>query len=191
MTRAPFMVLTTGNAGIQGLLRERRPIMNGHRNQQSARYGIDVRGFHLHAEADELKEVLAVLNGHASTVSVIDRQRRTVVCDGRMEEVRKAIRSAIVLEEKEPPDTSEQSERPRVYAVDIRGFHFHAEADELKQVLARLNGHAGMVSIIDRQRRTVVCDGLMEEVRETIRNAVARQGIGVTHADERSECPRV
>jgi hypothetical protein len=36
-----------------------------------------------------------------------------------------------------------------------------------------------------------VCDGLMEEVRETIRNAVARQGIGVTHADERSECPRV
>ena len=54
------------------------------------------------------------------------------------------------------------------YGIDIRGLCSHAEANELAQVLALLYGHVGKVRVVDRRSHTVVFDGTVDEVRESI-----------------------
>ena len=65
--------------------------------QPSARYGVEIRSMALHAEADDLAHIGKLLNGHGGRVRVFDRQSRSLLFDGTVEEVRKALGTATTL----------------------------------------------------------------------------------------------
>ena len=68
-----------------------------HKLQISSRYGIDITGFRAHEEADELAQILALLNGYVGKARVIDRLNQTTVFDGTVNEVRESIRRSLFL----------------------------------------------------------------------------------------------
>lgn len=57
----------------------------------NARYAVEVRGSCLHAEADDLIQLVQMLDGLAGKAHVIDRVTRTLVYEGTVSEVFKAI----------------------------------------------------------------------------------------------------
>ncbi len=57
-----------------------------------ARYGIEIRGFCLHAEADDLMQVLEVLDGRSGCrVHVFDRMSGSLVYEGPVNQVYDAV----------------------------------------------------------------------------------------------------
>lgn len=70
-----------------------------------ARYGVEIK-FRCHAEADELREVLDALDGCgcAGTACVVDRQRRSVIFEGMVSQVREALRAVAGMTREEPND---------------------------------------------------------------------------------------
>ncbi len=57
----------------------------------AARYGIEIRGLSIHAEVDDAVHIDAVLNGYTGQAAVFDRENRTLLFEGTVEEVRKAL----------------------------------------------------------------------------------------------------
>ena len=60
-----------------------------------ARYALEIRGLSLHAEAHELAHIAALLHGHAGRAHVIDRNSGLLVLEGTVDDVRKALASAV------------------------------------------------------------------------------------------------
>jgi hypothetical protein len=60
-----------------------------------ARYGIEIRGTTLRADADNLAQISALLNGHTGLVHVVDRQNQSLLLGGSVDEVRKVLDSQI------------------------------------------------------------------------------------------------
>jgi hypothetical protein len=56
-----------------------------------ARYAIDIRGQCVHAEFDELEQLLAIVDGLGGRANVIDRHSKTLVFQGTTDELRKAL----------------------------------------------------------------------------------------------------
>jgi hypothetical protein len=65
--------------------------------QPNARYGIEIRGTALHAEANDLASIDSLLNDHAGQVCVFDRQARSLLIAGTVEEVRRALGAPATL----------------------------------------------------------------------------------------------
>ncbi len=61
----------------------------------AARYALEIRGVSLHAEAHELAHIAALLHGHAGRAHVIDRNSGLLVLEGTVDDVRKALASAV------------------------------------------------------------------------------------------------
>jgi hypothetical protein len=61
------------------------------RNQERARYAVEIRGPSIHAEVDELAQVLPLVDGQEGRVHVIDRQTRTLAFQGTSDELRSAL----------------------------------------------------------------------------------------------------
>ena len=74
--------------------------MNEPGSETRARYGVEIRGVTVHAEVDKLAQVLSLVNGQSGRVHVIDRQTRTLVFHGTLDELREAVRldSTLVTE---------------------------------------------------------------------------------------------
>ena len=69
---------------------EAQGIVKEHFSQPSARYGVEIR-FRSHAEADDVEQILAAVDGHPGTVCVIDRHSQAVVFEGSPGELREAV----------------------------------------------------------------------------------------------------
>ena len=65
--------------------------------QRYARYGVEIRGMSVHEEADDLARIGTLLNDHAGQVRVFDRQSRSLLFEGTVEEVRKALGTVTTL----------------------------------------------------------------------------------------------
>ncbi len=59
--------------------------------QPCARYGVEIRSMSLHAETDDLARIGTLLNGHGGRVRVFDRQTRSLLLEGTVEEIREAL----------------------------------------------------------------------------------------------------
>jgi len=70
-------------------------------SETRARYGVEIRGLSVHAEVDDLAQILVLVNGQSGRVHVVDRQTRTLVFHGTLDELREAVRldSALVTED--------------------------------------------------------------------------------------------
>lgn len=66
--------------------------MEERRNPVLARYAVDIRGQCVHAEFDELEQLLAMVDGHAGRAHVIDRHANALIFHGTTDELRKALR---------------------------------------------------------------------------------------------------
>ncbi len=62
-----------------------------------ARFGIEIRGLSLHAEAGSLEEIHSLLHGHAGRVHVFDRQSKSLLLEGNIEQVRDELDSLTAL----------------------------------------------------------------------------------------------
>lgn len=69
------------------------------------------------------------------------------------------------------------------YGVEIKGITVHAECDELAQVLALLQGHAGVVRVFDRQNQSLVLDGTVQDVQVSLRELNGGSGSAETTPD--------
>jgi len=81
--------------------------------EQCGRYGIDIRGFRLHMEVDDLEAILASIEGIEGIVSVVDRRTRGRTFFGTVDQVRNAILSSLRTK-RSHDDVSAGSERERV-----------------------------------------------------------------------------
>lgn len=54
------------------------------------------------------------------------------------------------------------------YAIDVRGLCFHAEVDELSDVLALLDGLTGSAHVYDREARAMLVGGTVDHVYQVI-----------------------
>ena len=116
--------------------------------EQCGRYGIDIRGFRLHMEVDDVDEILASIEGIEGIVSVVDRRTMDMTFFGTAD--RKCGR----------------------YGVDVRGFRLHREADDLDEILASIEGIEGIVSIVDRQTSGRTFFGTVDQVRNAILRSI-------------------
>lgn len=74
------------------------------RPTSSPRYGVEIRGACVHAEADNLTQVLEALsNGHTGLrrIYVIDRWNKVIAFQGTPEEVRRAIIAGVGITRQE------------------------------------------------------------------------------------------
>ncbi len=85
------MSIMNANSFMQPLTEE---FSDSDSQDDSARYGVDIRGFRLHKEAEELAEILALLDGLEGKVSVFDRRTRSVYW-GTATEIRNALSQAL------------------------------------------------------------------------------------------------
>lgn len=60
-------------------------------NQSDARFGVEIRGLSLHAEAESLEDIHSLLRGQNGRVHVFDRQSKSLVLEGNIEQVREAL----------------------------------------------------------------------------------------------------
>lgn len=65
--------------------------MEERRDPILARYAIDIRGHCVHAEFDDLEQLLAMVDGHAGRAHVIDRHSKALIFHGTTDELRKAL----------------------------------------------------------------------------------------------------
>lgn len=63
------------------------------------------------------------------------------------------------------------------YGIDIHGVSTHAEMDSLIEILALLKGQAGRVQVIDRDTNARTFEGSVREVRDAIRQDLAKKGV--------------
>lgn len=73
-----LMEVAAVNESTSTPAREESAFMPG-LSSHSARYGIDIRGFRLHREAQDLGTVLATLDGIQGRISIVDRQTNRVI----------------------------------------------------------------------------------------------------------------
>jgi mannose-1-phosphate guanylyltransferase len=65
--------------------------------QSTARFGVEIRGKSMHAEAESLEDIHSLLRGQNGRVHVIDRQSKSLVLEGNIEQVREALNSLTAL----------------------------------------------------------------------------------------------
>ncbi len=71
--------------------------MSGKFQRSNARFGIDIRGVSVHAEAATLEDIHSILHGHVGRVHIIDRQSKSLLLEGSIEQVRETLDSLTVL----------------------------------------------------------------------------------------------
>ncbi len=86
---------------------ERNPAVEERLNPIRARYAIDIRGQCVHAEFDELEQLLAIVDGHAGRAHVIDRHSKTLIFHGTTDELRKSLRGDFASAEGDTFDAGE------------------------------------------------------------------------------------
>lgn len=55
------------------------------------------------------------------------------------------------------------------YGVDIRGPVVHAEVNELAELAAVVDGHAGTIHVVDRHTRALIFHGTLDDLRAAMR----------------------
>jgi hypothetical protein len=65
--------------------------------KRHSRYGIDIKCDSQHAEADDLAHIDELLAGHAGRAFVFDRQSRSLLLEGSVDDVRRALGTLTTL----------------------------------------------------------------------------------------------
>ena len=70
------------------------------------------------------------------------------------------------------------------YASDIRGQCVNAEFDEVDQLLAIVDGHAGRAHVIDRHSKALIFHGTTDELLKSLRGDFASSERGAFNVGE-------
>lgn len=68
-----------------------KAMMKVSNRKHNSRYGIDIKCAAQHAEADDLAHIDGLLAGHAGRAFVFDRQSQSLLLEGSVDDVRKAL----------------------------------------------------------------------------------------------------
>ena len=68
--------------------------MSSNADHTNARYGVDIRGHSMHAEANDLNEIFELLAIVSGRIHVTDRVSNSLVFEGSSEDVRSAIQDS-------------------------------------------------------------------------------------------------
>lgn len=99
--------MSAWNQSSEAVFTGRNPAMEERLNPIHARYAIDIRGQCVHAEFDELEQLLGIVDGHAGRAHVIDRHSKSLIFYGTTDELRKSLRGDLAFVTRDAFDVGE------------------------------------------------------------------------------------